>query len=90
MLQVSSQFRQVKCHRFLGPTQPYLHHFFLPSVLCKSIILAYAGPDFQLTVKLKITQAALGLLPQPKYSNESVLELTTHLTNFAGPVLAHE
>lgn len=59
-------------------------------MLCKSIILAHAGPDVQLTVKHKITQAALGLLPHPEYSNESVLELTTHLTNFSGPVLAYE
>lgn len=78
------------CHTFLGPTQPYLHHFFLPSVLCKTIILAHASPDIQLTVKQKITWVALGLLPHPKYSEETVLELTTHLANFAGLVLAHE
>lgn len=75
---------------FLESTQPCLPHFFLPLVLCKSIILAHAGPDVLLTVKQKMTRAALGLLLHPKYSNESVLELTTHLTNFTGPVLAHE
>lgn len=47
------------------------------------------GPDVQLTVRQNITREAPGLLPHPKYSNISVLESTTYLTNFAGLVLEH-
>lgn len=56
-------------------------------MLCKSIILAHAGPDIQLTVRQNITWEVPGLLPHPKYSKESVSELITYLTNFAGLVL---
>lgn len=66
--------RQVKHRWFWGLTQPYLCNIFLHSRFCKST----RQSNIQLPVK--ITRAVLGLLPQPKYSNESVLELTAHFS----------